>query len=767
MNDMSQAALSTEDQKLIDEFLQENQLFYAPDDEIMRDHKISQRSRAEEAILARNDLDLNTIALVRDRLNSALQESFNMVEQMGVAPGAKWGDLVSAVFTEYGDLSQIGPYGIAPFASVCQYPVKFIRKYWMHDRSVGARDGDGFIHNDSRYGNIHNTDQSLLMPLYHKGELVCWLGSTIHEGENGAIEPGGMPSIAESKFDEGLKMCPFKVVEGFELKRDLVNFLQNSVRDPKLQLADMKVKLHALIRLRERMLSIIEEFGTEYLVATLRKTLEDTAAEVRRRIEELPDGTCRINTFIDGDLREHVLCKWPLKITIKGDKMIWDLRGMSPELTNRSINSALASAKSCMLSNLVLYVWPDLPANQAVLDPVEVITHRNSMCDASVDAPNAMSLIPIFRALSVPNLVMAKFSYCLPKRYTAIVASHYNQPATFIYGGMTQHAEVTGNFCADINGNGGGARENMDGEHSLSPVFGYLSDTGEFEIGEEELPYVRLVAQQFARDRCGWGKYRGGMGYEQIMTVRGSEMFGFMTGQCGGKHNSALGLFGGYACPAYPLGKIKNANIFDTLKTDPAKVQFNMVDLMNEQAIPGANYVVQDAGMNFELCNEGEVYMICQGAGGGYGDVLDRDPVLVVKDVQDGLVSLEWAERIYKTILDPRTLAVDVEATNKARADERAARRKRGVPYDKFVAKWVTKEPSADLPYFGSWNDDEELLATPPGGARVKMKGEDCHGVLLSNPKDRKIAALQAELDKLKDELKKQLPRNKVTVGNA
>lgn len=744
------AGLSAEDQSLIDKFLIENQLFYAPDDEIMRNHKIAARSAAETAILGTAALDSNKLALVRDRLGSALQESFNMVEQMGVAPGARWGDLVSAIFTERGDLSQVGPYGIVPFASVCQYPVKFIRKYWMHDKSVGVREGDGFIHNDSRYGNIHNTDQSMIMPLFYQGELICWLGSTIHEGENGAIEPGGMPSIAETKFDEGLKMCPFKVVENWELKRDLVNFLQNSVRDPKLQFADMKVKLHAVIRLRERVLAIIEEFGKDYLVATLRKTLEDTAAEVRRRIAELPDGTCRINTFIDGDLREHVLCKYPLKVTIKGDTMTWDLRGASPELTNRSINSALASQKSCMLSNLVLYVWPDLPSNQAVLDPIEILTHRNSLIDSSVDAPNAMSLIPIFRSLSVPNLLMAKFAYCMPKRYTAIVASHYNQPATFVYGGMTQHLEVTGNFCADINGNGGGARENMDGEHSLSPVFGYLADTGEYEIGEEELPYVRVVAQQLAKDRCGWGKYRGGMGYEQIMTVRGSDNFGFMTGQCGGKHNSALGLFGGYACPAYPLGKIKNINIFDTLKNDPEKVKFSMVELMNEQAIPGATYVMQDAGMNFEQCHEGEVYMICQGAGGGYGDVLDRDPTLVAKDVQDGLVSLELAERIYKTILDPRTLAVDAEATLLARNAEKVSRKSRGIPYDAFVSKWVTKEPPANLPYFGSWDSDEELIASPPGGTRIRMKASECRGVMISNPKDRKIAALEAEIAQLK-----------------
>jgi acetone carboxylase alpha subunit len=753
MNDLSNTAmagLSVADQNLVNQFLNDNQLFYAPDDDIMRDHSIAARSAAEERALGNSSLDAHTISLVRDRLSSALQETFNMVEQMGVAPGARWGDLVSAIFTESGDLSQVGPHGIVPFAAVCHYPVKFIRKYWMHDPTVGVRDGDGFIHNDSRYGNIHNTDQSMIIPLFHQGELICWLGSTIHEGENGAIEPGGMPSIAESKFDEGLKMCPFKVVENWELKRDLVNFLQNSVRDPKLQYADMKVKLHAVMRLRDRVLAVIEEFGKDYLFATLRKTLEDTETEVRRRVAELPDGTCRINTWIDGDLREHVLAKFPLAIQIKGDKMTWDLRGASPELANRSINCVVASLKSCLLSNLVLYVWPDLPANQAVLSPIEVLTDRNSLIDSSVDAPNAMSLIPIFRALSTPAMVLAKFAYCLPKRYTAINANHYNQPATFVYGGMTQHLEVTGNFCADINGNGGGARENCDGEHSLSPVFGFMADTGEFEIGEEELPYVRLVAQQLAQDRVGWGKYRGGMGYEQMSTVKDTEFFGFMTGQCGGKHNSAYGLFGGYGCPAYPLGKIKGINIFETLKTTPELVKFNMVELMNEQAIPGGKYIMQDAGMNFEQCLEGEVYMICQGAGGGYGDVLERDTALVMKDVGENLVSPELARRIFFVVFDERSLAVDEEATRAARHAERQARKARGIPFDAFVAKWVRDQPPADLPYFGSWDDNTLIYATPPGGARTTSKASQMRGVMISNPKDRRIAALEAQVAELK-----------------
>jgi len=261
------ANISTDEQLLLNKFLEDHALFLGPDPEIMRNHSISPRSPAEDESLGKG-LDPHEVHHVRGLINSALSEAYTMVNQMGAAPGAKWGDLVTGIYTAQGDLAMIAPHGIIAFAACCFYPIRFIIKYWMKDPTVGVKDGDGFIHNDARYGGIHNTDQSMMMPLYYKGELVCWLSSTIHEGENGSCEPGGMPAAAESKYDEGIKMSPFKVVENFELKRDLVTFLQNSVRDPKLQLEDMKVKLHAVMRLRDRIVAILDQFGKETLIGT-------------------------------------------------------------------------------------------------------------------------------------------------------------------------------------------------------------------------------------------------------------------------------------------------------------------------------------------------------------------------------------------------------------------------------------------------------------------------------------------------------------------
>jgi hypothetical protein len=146
--------------------------------------------------------------------------------------------------------------------------------------------------------------------------------------------------------------------------------------------------------------------------------------------------------------------------------------------------------------------------------------------------------------------------------------------------------------------------------------------------------------------------------------------------------------------------------------------------------------------------------MICQGAGGGYGDVLEREPELVMKDVEENLLSARLAREICFVVFDEATLVVDEAATCASRAAEREARKARGVPFDTFCARWVKPEPDPALPYLGAWGaNDGPVIANPPGGVRVVMAADAVQGVMISNPKDRRIAELEAEVAALRDKL--------------
>jgi hypothetical protein len=100
---------------------------------------------AEEDRLLSGPVDANDLDRVRKRIVAGLDEAFEMMEQTGAAPGAKWGDLTSAVYSASGDLIHISTGGVLAFASVLHYPVRFINKYWIGDPTVGVHDGDAFI----------------------------------------------------------------------------------------------------------------------------------------------------------------------------------------------------------------------------------------------------------------------------------------------------------------------------------------------------------------------------------------------------------------------------------------------------------------------------------------------------------------------------------------------------------------------------------------------------------------------------------------------
>lgn len=735
-----------QEKSVIEKFLDDNVLFLGPDPEIMKDHRVVETSPREQAALDAF-VDPDEINLIRHKLQTACNESFDMVEQMGAAPGAKWGDLISGVWTMHGDLAMASMGGVLIFSVLTQHPVKFILKYWKDDPTVGLKDGDVFMHNDARYGNIHNTDQSLVIPVFHEGELICFTGAIVHEGENGATEPGGMPSAAESPFDEGLKMSPLLVGENFEFRRDIMTFLQNSVREPKLQLEGMKSKLFAAMRMKSRVEDAIAEYGVDAVVATLRKTLTDTETEVRRKLSSWPDGKVRTNVFADGTLRENCLIRVRCELRKKDDELIIDFRGSSPEFLNRANNTVLASLKGMLAQEFLSFVWPDLPRNQAVFAPMTVLTDERSALNCSPDAPNAQSMMTFFPGFTAIQIGVPKFLYSAGERSTDVIAGWYNMIVTFLYGGVNQYGELVGNVCADLNGMGGAARWNRDGEHSLAPIFAPMADIGEQELIEEEVPLIKIVPNKLMRDSEGFGKYRGGHGYQQIATMKDSSMWGYMCCSIGSKFPTTYGIFGGYAPGCYPLCKVKGVNVFEVMKDSRELLRYTIEEIMNERPFPGAKYTSHHMGLQLEFAEPGELYMITQGSGGGYGDVLERDPELVSKDYLDGLISMRPVKEIYHVVLDEKTGAVDVEATQKARDAEREKRKARGKPYKEFVKGWETDKPSGDVPFYGSWDDRGTIYMGRPDKT---CPADAIQSVMMPDPKDVRIAKLEAEIEALK-----------------
>ena len=350
----------------------------------------------------------------------------------------------------------------------------------------------------------------------------------------------------------------------------------------------------------------------------------------------------------------------------------------------------------------------------------------------------------IFTGFTAGQHAVAKFLYSCPEKYTKVHAPTFNMINTFIWGGVSQHGETLGNLCADLNGMGGGARSDADGEHALAPIFATMADIGEQELNEEDVPFLQLVSKKMTMDAIAPGKYRGGQGYTMIVSTKDSEQWGFMTVCQGAKIPPIQGLFGGYACGAYPLCKVKDVDVYDVLMNEPERFKHSIAEIMNEQPFEDASYTTHHMGMGFEISKKGELFMISQGAGAGYGDLLERNPAAVIKDIEEGLISQGVAERLYKVKFDPVTLAINHDATQAARVTERKDRLARGVPFAEFIKTWNKPKPPAYLQYFGCWGDDVgTLYAGSPDITRDANKPKPNY---MRHPKDVRIDELEARL---------------------
>ena len=70
----------------------------------------------------------------------------------------------------------------------------------------------------------------------------------------------------------------------------------------------------------------------------------------------------------------------------------------------------------------------------------------------------------------------------------------------------------------------------------------------------------------------------------------------------------------------------------------------------------------------------GDVFIHDQPGPGGWGDPLERDPLRVLRDVTNELVTPASARDDYGVVLDPSGSVVDEAATTRRRAELRAAR---------------------------------------------------------------------------------------------
>ena len=646
-------------------------------------------------------IDAATFEIGFQRTNDILDEGMDVFQRscrcaMGVA-----GDSLVAIITADGDIVN-GSCGTYLHAVIPPLIIKYILATYGSE----IRDGDLWFANDAVYGGVHNPDQMVCMPVFYDGKLVAWTAALVHTTETGAIEPGGMPVSATTRFEEGMNIPPMRIGENFKLKEDVVSmFVAFGIRAPSMIAVDLKARCTTADRVRTRLIELCDREGADYMTGLFRKMLQTAEAGARDIIEEWPDGKYRCVTFSDAvGLKQGLVRSCYMTIEKKGDRMLVDLSETGPE-TPSPYNAHPQAAIAHFSNYIYEYLFHSLPISNGTFAGIDFKFGHNTCLSPDVRAATSCSVMISTGVMSAVHNCVAKamFSTGLWKQAGASMGNGGN---ALVLAGQNQW----GSFFADmlaysINTEGQGARPTEDGMDAFGfpwCVFGRAPNT---ETVENEFPLLVPLSNHW-KDSCGHGKYRGGVGTAQMWVAHHAPAVYMMAIADNTKLQTPQPLFGGYAPCTVPGIGIRNANVKQLMAEGSETLNLDVQDLLTKRTI-GGDYEVEFQGRSVRAYNNGDVATFAFSCGGtGYGDVLDRDPKAVEVDLLKGVLSEEAAKFVYKVVWDSNMRRVDLDATTKLRADELAARKKRGKRYEDFEPEWLKQKPADEiLTYYGSWPD--------------------------------------------------------------
>jgi acetophenone carboxylase len=654
-----------------------------------------------------NDVDFD---IFTHKVNMIAQEGKETTMKLGASSGMRWGDVAFGVYTSLGDLAVVAT-GIWFHAVLGQIPVKYIIKHWIDEPSVGVKEGDSFFWNDPFYGGVHGADMGLCVPVFYDGELVCFTGAVVHTGECGGTDPGGMSLRARSKYDEGLLVPPLKVGENYALKEDVLTMFGAMTRDPRTMILDIKARLAACRIAQRRIVDLIDEKGVAFFKGALRRILMVTGQAARKKVSLLNDGVFRQPRFMDTVGGEASLTKIDITMEKRGDKIRFSFKDTSPMLPDLPLNTFFQGIIGLSMVYFCGWFLHDLPANNGLLEAIEWDFPENAIINAKGDAPTSLS--PFTQTCFAHGMFLAGARMTYHLEPTRAVAAWFQGFGVPIYGGMNQWNEPIADITPEINATGAGARPDMDGVNGAGAFFATMSDCSDVETTESDRPFLYLF-RNYAINSYGHGKFRGGAGVGFGMMMHHVPWVAMGAFGYGTKFPSTLGIFGGYAVPPSFIETVGQSNVKTLLSESNTNLPTRLEHIYEEGNPEEGLEQLHNITMNIQPLMNGDTFYLPVGGGAGYGDVLERGPEDILKDLKEGLVSHWAAQNVYKIVYDEDTLRLDEEKTRGLREAARKERIQRGKPFDEFEAQWLQQRPSDQaIKYYGAYPHPSE--GPPPG----------------------------------------------------
>ena len=483
----------------------------------------------------------------------------------------------------------------------------------LRDFAGAIEEGDVFLLNDPyTAGGNHLPDWVISRPVFVAGRLVAFACNRAHQADIGGGAAGTYNSAATEIFHEGIRLPVLKLIERGKVREDLWRLLMLNTRLPEAQDGDLRAMIGSTQIGAERLAALVEELGA----ARADEFFEGVLAHADRRfqtcIDRLAEGTWRAEEPVDSDCFERIDARIAVTLTVKDRRLAVDFAGTSPQVRGFK-NSSVANSTSAVFMSLASFFEPDLPKNEGTFRSVEIRLPEGTLVNARAPAP--MTMNTVFVAHEIIHAMWKALAQALPDRASA---------------GWSKAVHAVTAGLKDDDGKGGGSRyvmyqwagapagggvEGRDGFH----LIGHLITLGGLTLPNletyEQLYPVRFKRQELRCDTAGAGRFRGGAGCDYEVEMFTPADYAFRGEGVGAP--SSFGVAGGKAGAG---GEV-------------------IITLADGTRIQAPKYGVERHGRGS--------YRALSPGGGGYGDPRTRDPARVLRDVRDGLVSVDRAEKDY------------------------------------------------------------------------------------------------------------------------
>ena len=514
-------------------------------------------------------------------------------------------DFVTGLYDGQGNmLEQTENLPILAFslAPVCKY----IIEYFEGD----FREGDVIFHNDVFSMGNQNNDVAVYKPIFFEGRHVAWAAAKGHQADIGGAVAGGYNPNAVEVWQEALRIPPVKVYERGKLRKDVWELIFANIRFDIVQ-HDLRAQIGACTVGERRMQKLLEKYGFESFTVHKEALFDATRKMMESEISNIPNGEYKGEGYVYYDGR-HEGSTFTIRVRIKvEDRHITFDYSETDEQTNGFVNGTYTSSASATILTFLQMVNPDIPHNEGMVQPIDIIIPQGTILNASYPKATTFG-----NHLCPPNAdaIMRALGPVIPERITA----GWNHLLCSLTTGLDpdKGEDFVDIFFMGQKGGSGGMQGTDGYDHiGMIDASGGVLDQ-DYEMFEQQTPHT-LIKHEYLSDSAGAGQWRGGLGTETVYQL--------------GSDNTQLVTFGdGDFRPAFGLhgGKDAGLNLIRLTYPDGKEVIPRNKDLIEE--------VPRDT-----------VYYQIAGGGGGYGDPRHRDREILAQEVRDGLISESVAVEVY------------------------------------------------------------------------------------------------------------------------